>query len=439
MRNLPVFAALVSLLCAACTPAPPPPPFHRAVTETELGATKVDPQERRRHFQRHLELRQKVGMPFRNDDVMFASADAKAVAFAVPDEISFGRPFWIRVVRATADSPAGSIVGQGRYDAVWGLRLTRDGRRLGYIAGDDRKRMVVIDGKEFGPFYNAEPPVFSDDGARSAVAVGELEDRWYVLVDGARASNYYDHVYGVSLSPDGSRLAFVARIGKERFAVIDGVEQQKYDAIEQKHQGVWFPGSGFEQYTVHSPFTWSADSKRFAYVRRICGSVECREQMNYFSAADDARNRVVIDGAERGMAGVVSPESFEFSVDGSHYFYSLRVAGSTDSVAHLDDRRIDSGVRLEGFADDSPPTKGPAGPNGSYTIAMAVSPKRQVVVTVDGHLPSNGYRDIVSNVVFDSPTTFHYIAYRTDENRNEGAFLLVSEDIRLGPPPKPTP
>ena len=438
MRNRPVVAIVASLLCAACTPSPPPPPFHRVVTETELGATKVDPQQRRRKFQDYFELRQKVA-PFRNDDIMFASADARAVAFAVPDEINFGRPFGVRVVRAAADSPAGSLVGQGRYDAVWGLRLTRDGRRLGFVAEAGRKRMVVIDGEEFGPFYNAEPPVFSDDGARSAIAVGELEGRWYVLVDGKRASNFYEQVYGVSLSPDGSRVAFVARIGNQRFAVIDGVEQQRYDAIEQKHRGVRFPGSSFEQYTVYTPFTWSADSKRYAYVRRICDSVECRGGTNYFTAADAARNRVVIDGAERGTTGELSPESFAFSLDGLHYSYSLRAAGSSDFVTHLDDRRIDSGVRLEGFADDHPPRKGPAGPNGSYTIAMSISPERQVVVTVDGHLPANRHSDIVSNVVFDSPNTFHYIAYRIDKYGNEGAFYLVSEEIRLGPSPKPAP
>ncbi|MDI6741367.1 MAG: hypothetical protein QMD11_01415, partial [Smithella sp.] len=92
---------------------------------------------------------------------------------------------------------------------------------------------------------------FSPDGKRVAY-VAKSGDKSFVVVDG-KEEKPYDYVGNGSLifGPDSKRLAYAVESGKRRFVVIDGKEEKRYDDINS------------------NSLAFSPDSKNFIYVAGI--------------------------------------------------------------------------------------------------------------------------------------------------------------------------
>lgn len=85
------------------------------------------------------------------------------------------------------------------------LTVSPDGQRVAYCAKATDKWLVVVDGKEYGPFDDKGPPVFSPDSKHVAFEA-QLGASWHVFVDGAKSegvASYYDKPL---FSPDSTRL-----------------------------------------------------------------------------------------------------------------------------------------------------------------------------------------------------------------------------------------
>jgi len=77
------------------------------------------------------------------------------------------------------------------------LRVSPDGQRVVYGAKKAADWVLVVDGKEFGPFVSIGPPVFSPD-SRSLVCEVQQGDRWRLYLNGKLSElvpSYYDKPY----------------------------------------------------------------------------------------------------------------------------------------------------------------------------------------------------------------------------------------------------
>jgi len=131
------------------------------------------------------------------------------------------------------------------------------------------------------PSRIGESVIISPDCTRVAY-VARAGRKQLVVVDG-REANYYDAVERRSLifCSDSKRLAFVARAEKRRFVVVNGREQKRFDKIEK--------GS----------LVFSPDGQRLAYVARA-------EKKRFVVLNDQEQKR--FDKIEKGSL-VFSPDS----------------------------------------------------------------------------------------------------------------------------------
>jgi hypothetical protein len=117
-----------------------------------------------------------------------------------------------------------------------------NGGRVAYIAERNGKSVLVVDDKKF--VYDKILDIkFSADGLRILFAA-QLGSRTVLALDGqefkselsraepAQAKVWDSHEDESTFSPDGSRLAYVALVGGNDVAIVDGVMGQPYDDID---------------------------------------------------------------------------------------------------------------------------------------------------------------------------------------------------------------
>ena len=161
------------------------------------------------------------------------------------------------------------------YDRVLEATFSPDGRRVAYMANRGEESFVVVDGEEDRGYPSVDSLTFSPDGRRVGyraklpretwivVVDGEpitrTRERWievvdkkvvedadfvspirgsvkgtgsrkYVVLDGRRRGPEYDDIApGFWYTPDGKRVAYVARKGEDWLMVVDGKEGRAYD------------------------------------------------------------------------------------------------------------------------------------------------------------------------------------------------------------------
>jgi hypothetical protein len=172
-----------------------------------------------------------------HDRLLFVSPDGKGVRPVVD-----GVP-WARYDRVAENS----------------IVFSADGKRVAFAAEDGRGWFVVIDGKEHGPYAEVQPLEiqFSPDGKRLAYAAkskdrwsiicddlppvvefdavrsvrfsasgklsyaAQLDGRWTVLVE-LRGWAFHEDVASITSSPDGQRVAYLAKKGDDWTVMEDG-------------------------------------------------------------------------------------------------------------------------------------------------------------------------------------------------------------------------
>ncbi|RMH42481.1 MAG: hypothetical protein D6689_08075 [Deltaproteobacteria bacterium] len=150
--------------------------------------------------------------------------------------------------RVSVDGVAGDVL-----DVVGYFAQSDDGAHWAYLGDRGGVRYLIVDGDvrdEFEPGIETGP-VFSPDGSRLAY-YGERDGQPFACIDGERVGGNWDGVDAIRFSPDSQRVAFVARDGTDQRWVVDGQPGPLFDELT---------------YDMHdTPFTWSRDSRHFAYV-----------------------------------------------------------------------------------------------------------------------------------------------------------------------------
>jgi hypothetical protein len=176
-----------------------------------------------------------------------------------------------------------------RYDMVYAMTFSPDGRHLAYAADVGGKQMLVMNETEFRKYDGLGDVQFSPDGRRIGITTqtraADGAEQWQCFVDGKGAA-FYEGIGRLHFSPDGKHLAYAAgrstsEGGRRQFVVTDGKE------------GPPFEGVG----TV----AFSPDGSRVAY-----------------AALAGGEKVLVIDGRRFGPAGF-----FAFSPDGRRVAHAL--------------------------------------------------------------------------------------------------------------------
>ena len=149
-------------------------------------------------------------------------------------------------------------------------RVSSDMTHVIYVVKHGKKERVVLDGKESKEYDNV-------------LAVVEEDYGWNTNQSGIERFDV-ETEFRFTFSPDSKRVAYAAKVGKKRFAVVDGQEGSGYDDIE---------GLAF-----------SPDSLHIAYVVK---------------KGDKAT--LVVDGAEKGSFDSLA--GFLFNADGTLKYAAL--------------------------------------------------------------------------------------------------------------------
>ncbi len=191
-------------------------------------------------------------------------------------------------------------VEQSEYDQVDRLAFSADGKRFAYQAKKAGGWVLVVDGKEAIACeeFSKDAPLFSPDGTRLAQGA-RVDGRWRMLVWSGAGEDIEtpggDFPGGAGLpvfGRDGRALAFVASLGKKRVVVKEGGRGPEFDAVAQltlspdgtriayeagrfypdepSRKDTWFPVLDGEALPEHDGLTrgtlvFSADSRHFAY------------------------------------------------------------------------------------------------------------------------------------------------------------------------------
>ena len=170
------------------------------------------------------------------------------------------------------------------------------------------------------------------------------------------------------VSPDNQRLAYVAIVSNQMFAVVDGQEGKRYDGI--------FP-------PVFSP-----DSQRVAYVAIVSNQMF-----------------VVVDGKEEKRYDGIGEGTLIFSPDSQRVAYVAGVGNKLSVVVDGKEEKRCDGIG-EGTLTFSP---------DSQRVAYVAGVGNKWSVVVDGQ-EGNQYDGVIvlggGRIIFDSPDSLHYFAVK---------------------------
>lgn len=113
----------------------------------------------------------------------------------------------------------------GEYTCAWGRKKadgysdppwqdpqwSADGRHLGFIARKPSRSVVVLDGKEYGPYYFASGLTWSADGRTAAWSATKDFDRTLIFTARQSYGEAYESCGAPALGPEGS-MAYLARV-----------------------------------------------------------------------------------------------------------------------------------------------------------------------------------------------------------------------------------
>lgn len=275
------------------------------------------------------------------------------------------------------------------YEDIGDLRISRDARTLLFVGKVGRWEVPVVNGVEGPAFARVDRFTVTADGAHHAFVGldGGRDAGGTVVLDGKVVGGLAKgEITALALSPDASRIAWVAKDDAGSRVVLDGQEGPVYPEIPGYH--LRFGGNG----------------QRFCYLAREPGKdrvvldgkvldVPCSTKEPVFSP-DGARLAYVgvVEGGEAlvldGVAGPAHPSIWDtptFSPDGKRIGYVVSDAAANQAWAVID------GVAGELKAHNrwavSRPVFSPDGGRVAYAVKTA---EKQSVLVVDGREASRG-------------------------------------------------
>jgi sulfatase modifying factor 1 len=176
------------------------------------------------------------------EDITF-SPDGKRLAYGVRIDNK-----WIAVV----DGNTGP-----KCDSINYFAFSPDSRRFTYAAGKEngKKQTVVLDGVEICSPYDATwLPVFSNDSKRMAF-MAEDNSKRFVVVEGI-PDEKYDMVTKPVFSPDSQHYAYFAGKGNYRFLVFDGNALTPFEFLPERDIPVFGPNDNRVAYRARIEDNW---------------------------------------------------------------------------------------------------------------------------------------------------------------------------------------
>lgn len=165
----------------------------------------------------HLILDGEPGPPYDNLSEVVFSGNSRRYAY-----VAQRGERWMVVVDREEQQPFEAI-------AEGMLCFSPGGNWPAYAAKADEKWRIVVGRQQWKPFDSVRQILFSPDNKRLAgiVVSGGAE---LVLVNN-REGRIFDRVGGGTLvfSPDGSKLGYIAKSGRNTFAVVEGTRLPRYD------------------------------------------------------------------------------------------------------------------------------------------------------------------------------------------------------------------
>ena len=188
---------------------------------------------------------------------------------------------------------------------ILAMEFTTDGGHLIALGREKERFILMVDGELIGDYgaVGMDGFAFPNVGDSWAIAVRRAK-RWHVLVDGEEKGDY-NNVFGVTMSADASRMAFIAGQGEGMFLVVDWEEIHTYD----KYKSLGF----------------SPDGKHVAY-----------------AAVQGERMLAVVDGVPGPDFKTIPDPGVRFSDDGSRHAY---VATRDKKTFVVVDGEIDRQIR----------------------------------------------------------------------------------------------
>jgi hypothetical protein len=333
--------------------------------------------------------------------------------------------------------------------------FSEDGEHFAYAGVRANKYYLVVDGKKSAATYDhivKGSPLFSADGKHIVWVAGIGNNQHVIVHDGKEVAKYltygecdetpgppkgadkqavdaardalplYDDGYGVSLSPNGKRLAFIVRKGGNYVIVVDGKEGKLYDQMSpnpvlfSQDSAHWchntvkdgkrlfiLDGQEFGPYDdgLSHCCAFSPDSKRWG-VGMVRGG----------------KHVLLLDGREAGSYDAILEGSLVFSPDGKRVAYGVE-NNKKDSLL------VDGLPALTTF-DGYSLTSMKFSPDSRH-FACAASRGDKWFAVVDGR-ESKEYDDISANTPVFSPDSNH-VAFAA----KKGKKWLVVIDDRPGP------
>lgn len=115
------------------------------------------------------------------------------------------------------------------YDEIHSVAVAEGGRHLAYVARRDNDHFLVKDGVETPAPRPASPLVISKQGR--TFYVGVAPGRFFAVVDGKRTGRAYHEMDMPAFSPDGTRVAYVARYDKTWSVIVNDREGPAFDRV----------------------------------------------------------------------------------------------------------------------------------------------------------------------------------------------------------------
>lgn len=114
--------------------------------------------------------------------------------------------------------------------------FTSSGKYLIYVAIKDGELIVMVDGRPVRGFevVRTDSVIVSATGDHWAISGKRTEGKWAYLVDGQPEPDF-DQVGTLWFSDDGTRHAYLARVGNKNTMVVDGVQGPLYDGLLNQH------------------------------------------------------------------------------------------------------------------------------------------------------------------------------------------------------------